>query len=453
MEFSPFTRLRRSPFALPLAAMVALFVVVINETGYGQATATVLRLREQQQNRVELQFLLRSLVDAESSQRGYLLTARPIYLEPYAAAVQAIDDSVARLRKAFANDDDALQRLKFIESTAQTKVSELKTTLELHDAGKHQQWRELMLAGIGRETMVQLRTEVVTLRDEEERRLIAQRVRLADTLALSRLGVNVMAALALVALFLFLRKTRALDEAQAQHALALTAERNQLETEVEHRTAELTELAQHLQTAREDERSRLARELHDELGALLTAAKLEAARLKRSLGATEPTVAERLASLNRTLDSGISLKRQIIENLRPSALSNLGLVPALEILAREHAERAEIKVYTELDAGVTLSDVGQITAYRLVQESLTNCARYAKATVVTITLDTVDAQANVAVQDNGIGFDPRAVQRSSHGLTGMRYRVQAAGGRMAITSALGQGTRIEVWLPLQAHTE
>ena len=102
------------------------------------------------------------------------------------------------------------------------------------------------------------------------------------------------------------------------------------------RTAQLKELAQHLQTIREDERSRLARELHDELGALLTAAKLDVARLKSRLGSDATAdAAERLAHLNETLNGGIALKRRIIEDLRPSSLSNLGLVAALEILLRE----------------------------------------------------------------------------------------------------------------------
>ena len=215
------------------------------------------------------------------------------------------------------------------------------------------------------------------------------------------------------------------------------------------RTDELTELARHMQSAREDERARLARELHDELGALLTSAKLDAARLKRGLGEMAPEIAERLRHLNATIDQGIALKRDIIENLRPSSLSNLGLVAALEIQAREFAKRADLAVNTELQE-VSLSDGAQITAYRLVQESLTNVAKYADASQVTVTLQPKGEEAYLAVQDDGRGFDVRQVARETHGLRGMRFRVEAAGGRMAIESAPGQGTTIRAWLPVRA---
>ena len=117
------------------------------------------------------------------------------------------------------------------------------------------------------------------------------------------------------------------------------AERDRLEVEVIQRTAQLTELTQHIQTAREDERHRLARNLHDDLGALLTSAKLDAARIKSRISTAAPEALELLAHLVGTLNSGIALGRRIIEDLRPSALSNLGLAATLEILAREFTRK------------------------------------------------------------------------------------------------------------------
>jgi signal transduction histidine kinase len=441
----------RRRWALPLALSVALILVVINETGYRQATAGIALARQHQQNRFDLQLLLRGLVDAETGQRGYLLTAREEYRRPYDEALELVEQTLARLHAAYDADAQTRDEMRRVHDQVQQRLSELGATLELHAAGKHAQWRELMLTDIGKEKMDELRNAVLALRDREELRLDQRRRELHDTLLWSRIGLHAMAALALVAVVLLLRQARALERAEKLHGQALLQERNQLEAEVQRRTAELSELAQHLQTVREDERARLARELHDELGALLTAAKLDVARLRRALGEAhaQPQAGERLASLSRTLDHGIALKRQIIEDLRPSALNNLGLAAALEILARDFARRAELEVRTELDGGA-LDEMGRITVYRFVQEALTNIGKYAKAKQVQLTMRALPPPAGgvrVTVQDDGIGFDPGQVRRSAHGLAGMRHRVQAAGGTMQVDAAPGRGTRLQMVLP------
>ncbi len=447
MDSNPLVRLRRSVFALPLAALAALVVVVINESGFANSSASLATLVEKGDARAQVQFVLRQLVDAETGQRGYLLTGRKSYLEPYDDSVSTLAESLRRLHTFYDKDPVSLAHLQAIETKAREKMSEIATTLEAYDRGKHEQWRELVMSDIGKEKMDEVRKAAVTLRDAESARILTQRLAVDNTLQASRIGVNAMVAVALIALLLFLRKTQALDRVQLEHAKALGAERDQLEAEVARRTAELTDLAQHLESAREDERSRLARELHDELGALLTAAKLDAARLKRTLAPMPPAVEDGMKRLNTSLDQGISLKRHIIENLRPSSLTNLGLVAALEIQTREFAQRTEMKVHTELQPAA-LSENAQITVYRLVQESLTNIAKYAKATEVTVTLVGDGERVRISVRDNGTGFDPTRTRRSAHGLTGMRFRVEGLGGAMNVSSAPGQGTTIAAWLPL-----
>jgi signal transduction histidine kinase len=197
---------------------------------------------------------------------------------------------------------------------------------------------------------------------------------------------------------------------------------------------------------REEERGHLARELHDELGALLTAAKLDVARLKSKLGTQAPEFAQRLQHLTETLNSGIALKRRIIEDLRPSSLFNLGLTASLEILAREFAERSGIDVATNLEP-VELDDSSQLTVYRLVQESLTNVGKYAQAEQVDISVRNQSGQIEVVIKDNGKGFELADVRTATHGLAGMKHRVEAAGGRLGVESAPGEGTRISALLP------
>ncbi|HEY2925844.1 sensor histidine kinase [Piscinibacter sp.] len=250
----------------------------------------------------------------------------------------------------------------------------------------------------------------------------------------------------LLAQFMYLWQTFALKEQQREQQRLVQAERDRLEIEVAHRTAQLSELAHHLQTAREDERKRLARDLHDELGALLTSAKLDAARIKSRLAGTAPEALERLTHLVGTLNSSIALGRRIVEDLRPSTLSHLGLVATLEILAREFAEQSGAEVHCVL-APVKLEATAELAVYRLVQEAITNITKYANASHVWVSLATRDGRVEVSVRDDGVGFDTAAKPRSAYGLVGMRVRVKAEGGTFALVSAPGQGTLIQVKLP------
>lgn len=226
------------------------------------------------------------------------------------------------------------------------------------------------------------------------------------------------------------------------------ADRRRLEDEVARRTTQLTELAQHLQMAREDERQRLARDLHDELGALLTSAKLDAARIRSRLGEGMPEARERLAHLVQTLDQVIELKRRITEDLRPSALAHLGLAATLDILAREFSERSGLPVRCALRP-VALPPAAELVVYRLVQEAITNISKHAGARAVWIDLTERDGRAVVSVRDDGSGFD-RAAHPSGHGLVGMRFRAEAALGRLCVSSTPGAGTLVELSLPLAA---
>lgn len=212
------------------------------------------------------------------------------------------------------------------------------------------------------------------------------------------------------------------------------------------RTARLAQLATHLQQAREEERAWLARELHDELGALLTSAKLDVACLKAQLGGQSIEIDQRLAHLNQTLNSGIALKRSIVEGLCPSALSHLGLTESLQILAREFQAAASISVVTQLDE-VTLDESTALAAYRMVQECLTNVGRHASASRAEIILLDCERHVVLAVRDDGGGFDMAGAEAGSHGLAGMRHRIEACGGQFRMNSAPDKGTQIVAVLP------
>jgi signal transduction histidine kinase len=209
------------------------------------------------------------------------------------------------------------------------------------------------------------------------------------------------------------------------------------------------EVAQPVVAGRVDERARLARELHDELGALLTSAKLDAARLKSRLAGAPPDTLERLAHLVDTLDRVISLKRRITEDLRPSALIHLGLVAALEIAAREFTQCSGIVVHAELSP-VRLGPSAELAVYRLVQEALTNVAKHAGARTVWLRLGERGDRVEAEVRDDGQGFDAHGVSSRTYGLLGMRFRAEAEGGALTLQTAPGQGTRVGIGLPRAA---
>ena len=442
------SRLNRNVIAFPLAALAALAMLAISEASYQDATSTLDALGQRATARNRLNNLTKALLDAETGQRGYLLTRRKEYLRPYQAALTSAREAIAWLTPYYAGDPRAARIMAEVVQESEAKLSELALTVELHDRGLTDGWREMLLTDIGREKMERMRLLGDQLLEFETARVATGRSSVYQTLMLNRIGVSAMAAVSLLALFMYLRQTVNLDRALKAEAQRVAGERDRLEREVSARTTQLKELAHHLQTIREDERAHLARELHDELGALLTAAKLDVARLKSRLGvAAAPDAIERIAHLNDTLNGGIALKRRIIEDLRPSSLNNLGLVAALEILLREFGDRSEIELDIHLEP-VSLSASAQLTTYRLVQEALTNIAKYAKASRVVVRLGHDDEGAVVvSVRDDGIGFDMEAAQATTHGLVSMRYRVEAEGGSMSLDSGPGKGTLIKATIP------
>ncbi|PQA79504.1 histidine kinase [Rhodoferax sp. TS-BS-61-7] len=429
-----------------LAFAAAAATVFISEASYWRSAGTLQELSAMGAARTQIQVLERSMLDAETGQRGYLLTHRKEYLEPYAQALLRIEEAYRVLDAYYGNDPESQALLQRLHDLTETKLSELALTLRLNEEGRGKAGQEILMTDIGREKMDAIRATSAELLEYQTRAVSASRAELDVTLALGRFGVALLSAISLLALFFYLRQSQALKLQQMELQRVVQLERDRLEVEVTNRTAELIELAQHLQTAREDERQRLARNLHDELGSLLTSAKLDAARIKSRLANTAPEALELLAHLVGTLNTGIALGRRIIEDLRPSSLSNLGLVATLEILAREYAAQSGVAVHCQLEP-VPLRPSAELVVYRLVQEAITNITKYAQARNVWIELCSRAGQVEVSVRDDGLGFDTGTKPQSAYGLVGMRFRVGAEGGSLHLQSRPGQGTQILARLP------
>ena len=244
----------------------------------------------------------------------------------------------------------------------------------------------------------------------------------------------------------------------------------ELEQRVAERTHELTDalaevartnerlrrLSAHLQSVREDERTRIAREIHDELGSVLVALKLDVGWLKMRLDG-KPELMAKTGTMANLLDSAVTEVGRIITDLRPSILDHQGLWAAMEWHAQEFLQatglrgRLEMNVTPDAPAPAGALATG---AYRIFQEILNNVARHANATAVEMKVN-VDAKAlTIKVRDNGRGVTLTQLRHTqSHGVLGMSERARSFGGKVEIGPAHYGGTRVRVWLPLTNHGE
>ncbi|HKX43696.1 MAG TPA: PAS domain-containing protein [Burkholderiaceae bacterium] len=208
------------------------------------------------------------------------------------------------------------------------------------------------------------------------------------------------------------------------------------------------ELGFRREAAREEERKYIARELHDELGQLLSALRFEVSVIRMRFGPAQPGIAERAASILSLVDSVIRLQRDLVSSLRPAVL-DMGIGAALEWLVGQFGERSGIACTLELSESQVQLDANQTTVvFRIVQESLTNVARHAQATRVRVAVTRGESEYRVLVSDDGRGFDPQGDRdRKSLGLIGLQERAQMLNGQLEVRSTRGTGTTIVVTFP------
>ncbi|HJV93798.1 MAG TPA: response regulator [Azonexus sp.] len=215
--------------------------------------------------------------------------------------------------------------------------------------------------------------------------------------------------------------------------------------EREQAEAAVRELAVHHDAVREEERKRIAREIHDELGSLLTALKMEISLARMNAG-QDAELRERLAQMRDLADKTIRMVRHVATQLRPAAL-NLGIVPALEWLAQEFSQRTGIACSLKTGGEIEMDDGHTTAIFRIVQESLTNVARHAQASRVEVSLLRQAGEIVLCIADDGRGFDPASRRDDSFGLLGIRERAQALGAGADIVSSPGAGCTVSIRMP------
>jgi signal transduction histidine kinase len=226
------------------------------------------------------------------------------------------------------------------------------------------------------------------------------------------------------------------------------------ELEVKRAQQQLQELSSHIQDAKEQERLRIAREVHDEIGSLLTAIKIDLLWLSQRLPKDNPQLIEKAKTIADLVNKTITSASNLAHSLRPGVLDAFGLIAALEIEAQEFSKRSGITcTFTKSQDYIDLPETHSITLFRIFQEALNNILKHAQAKNVQVEIVKGEDHLELIIEDDGVGFGEAARQKPrSFGLRGIHERIEHLGGTVRISSALGKGTHIAIFLPLQGES-
>ena len=442
-----------APVALAIVLPVALFSYA--ELGQARLRDATAALTASESRQATVEEFLRSMLDAEAAQRGFLLTEDKTYLLSYDPSVRRLPQLLDGLESSYraAGSEQAVAAVHTLRLKAGVKIGELNSSLRLYGEFGRPAAVALVYTDLGKRTMDDIRRGAAELLAIELRMRAATTATWVHGIRVTRLLIGLATLLCIA--FLIASGTllgRSLRRREAV-AVALDARNRELDLIVQERTRNLSALSSHLQNVSEAEKSALARELHDELGGLLVATKMDLMWLRKKIDNGDPELAQRWTRVLKSLDEGVDLKRRIIENLRPTLLDNLGLVAALRWLVSETGRRSGLACYeqcTEEDLS-DLSPEANIALYRVAQECLTNIMKHARATQLKVSLESNESEIRLVVQDNGEGIAMNRVGvPQSYGIASMQHRVAAIGGSMRIERVpSGHGTVVEVKIPRQ----
>jgi signal transduction histidine kinase len=373
--------------------------------------------------------------------RDYLLDQDPSHATQYFeqfAAIQAKTEESFRALRASGLDAEQEAALNHLHEELATYWDPTEVVLDWSPEEKRAQRAEMLRQRVRR------RQEIFALAEQAERLVTTnfvkerQKITTADREFRISLGWTTGIALLL-----------GLGIAGGTLARMLALERQSQIAE-----SQLRLLSVQLRTTQEQERTYLSRELHDQVGQMLTGVRMELASIARMNGDSESEISSRIATAKGTVEQTLRIVRNIAMLLRPSMLDDLGLAPALAWLLKEVARSGGLEIHSEIDPAIDkLPDAQRTCAYRIVQEALTNVSRHAGAAKVDVTVRHAGAWVVGTVTDDGRGF-ARNVQKSRGlGLLGMEERVREAGGSIRITSSPGAGAQVEFRLPCPAGTE
>jgi signal transduction histidine kinase len=430
--------------------LIGLFLVA--ESGRARLRVASEEMQGALARRVLIGEFRQQVAEAALTYRTFLVTGRVEDLAPLRSAGRRINDTAERLVDSFATEEPRVVRAaRQLRYLAGVQTGTMMSVVTLYSSQGPAAALQLARAqGTATDPVKQF----LSIADYVER-YEAARVRethgkweqeVARVKRLSLFGTLVNIVVVILASLMALTALRRHREGMTQVA----RRKDELEVEAALKAEELNEVYGHLQTLQEQERSRLARGLHDELGGLLLAARMDLTWLKHHARDGDPTlVAARLDRVVDVLDQGIDLKRRVIEELRPTLLDNMGLVAAIRWQLDETCRRAGLHCHSHFpDEEPEIAPRAAIALFRVAQEALTNVLKHSNARNVQVRLDATPSHLLLCVADDGDGISSGATaSASSHGLAGMRHRMSALGGTLSVGTTPRGGTEIRAIVP------
>ncbi|MEO8313507.1 MAG: CHASE3 domain-containing protein [Pseudomonadota bacterium] len=433
---------------LPLLVGIVLVLSIyfVQQVARDHTRNLTVTLRDREDRMRQIDELIYTSVAAESAQRGFLLTADPAYLPPYAsgraATAALLDKLIPRYQQ---RDQSEVPVLEAVKATLATKYDEMDRNIEVVQNGRGKAAMDPVVANVGLTTL-EVRQDMEALRARE-------RARVYDGISRWNGEVRLHAAMNLGSMIFTLLLLAAVGLLTTSEIKRRNLATKELQLEVSLRTAELRELSEHMLRIGEVEKSALARELHDELGGLLVAMRMDFSQLRRKIVLPDAVAEERWERIDKGLKMGVELKRRVIEGLRPTLLDNMGLVVALRWQAEETCQQGNIKLTTELpEKEPELGSDAVIAVFRTVQEAFSNVLKHARATEVRLAMASEDDNVTITVEDNGVGLPAGASQRAgSHGLKQMRFRMQAIRGSSEVKNGPAGGSITTIRFPIAGN--
>ena len=437
--------------ALPPILLIGFLIGLFFLASAGQARLNMTneRAHRSQLREQALNDFAGLITDAESAQRGYLLTGESAYLIPYANFVTRIGQALDRLHEAYGGDENSSEFHELRVLTGK-ELGELEDGVALLKKRGISPAASVVGTDVGKRTMDSIAAIIATMRSEEAGQAAAANAEWQEDFHLSRwasaAGATLNIALVLLAIWLVYSDMRR----RARQAAALRDQKLQLELEVEARTSELTALSTHLQGVSEQEKSALSRELHDELGGLLVAARMDLSWLQQRLPTTDPSIEQRFKRIHDSLSAGVDLKRRVVEELRPTLLDNMGLFTALRWQFKETCRRTGLRCTETIpESELKFSPDAAIGVFRIAQEALTNILKHSEAKSADLFISIDRDTFTLRITDDGKGIpSARLANSTSHGLVSMRHRIAGLGGTWDLGTPSSGGTVVTARIPL-----